>query len=514
MSKVLPLLGYKLKSFFSPSYRGRFGPLPLLGMAVAFIPSGLGMGYALGGYLATMGTEAETGFLGTVLSAMLAFGFVFSLGVGITAHPSELDFLMTAPVRPREYLVADMLFQLGSATVAGGMAIVGAVVGLVVGMGKSVWLAVPVFVLLGMFGIMVFLIIQVLTVLRIRHPHARVRMLSLLLLLLSVLPSAAMAASLFPASYRNIPTPQAGFATVTLGLLQGAPVSLQAVVTIAGYFALVAVLWAKVSGEYFFQGVKPTLSAGFGQVDMGTKMAQQKRLIQGFGRFTTRTTIRAEVGSDLSYMTRLNLVRIWRDGSFVFVAILLAVFIGSGMLSSGSSSSSPLTVNIFQAASWPVAIIALNWCYYERANLWIPVVGGRSLVTYFRGLMMSLVVVGIGISAIILIVLEGAGHRFGTGDSAMVLIAPVSDAVVATMLLTRVRASPGAFSPGLLAVLFVTVLVGAVLSYGGLVAVEAVGRLAGTVAAAQLAAAAVIAVLVAYLGLLGVTRLAKGFRFS
>jgi hypothetical protein len=122
MSNVRALLAYKLKMFFGPSYRGRFGPLPLLGIILLFVPSGFGMGWAIGGYMDTVDADMAIATLGMVFGAGLAFGFIFALGVGVAAHPSELDFLMTAPVKPREYLVADMLFEFSTLVLTGGMA--------------------------------------------------------------------------------------------------------------------------------------------------------------------------------------------------------------------------------------------------------------------------------------------------------------------------------------------------------------------------------------------------------
>src|SRR2546428_7671418 len=45
------------------------------------------------------------------LSAFLAFDLLFALSGGTLTHPSEIDFFTTAPLRPREYLLADLLFQ-------------------------------------------------------------------------------------------------------------------------------------------------------------------------------------------------------------------------------------------------------------------------------------------------------------------------------------------------------------------------------------------------------------------
>jgi len=514
MSKAFVLLGYKLKSFFSPSYRGKYGPLPLIGLSLAFLPSGFGLGYGIGSVLLDSGPDFAINLLGSALSMMMVFGFIFALGVGVTAHPSELDFLMTAQVKPREYLLADMMFQFGSVTIAGGMAILTAVVGLLLGLGEPLWLAGPVFLVLGLYAVMMFMVIQAVTVIKIRHLNAPVRLIVLLLLLVSVLPMASLASSDFPVGFSDIPAPQSAFAFITYDVLTGSPLELEDIAIAAVYMAAIVMIWVRVSNQYFFYGVKPTLSGGFGQVDVGTKMAQQKRMIGGFGGVTTKIPFRTEKGGDLSFMTRLNLIRFWRDGSFIFVALLLAVFVGTGVMESGSADASPIAINLFQAGAWPIAILALNWCYYERENLWIPVVGGKSLVSYFRGLMMSLVVVGLGIALVVLAVLMIAGVAIRIEDVALVVLTPISDAAVASMLLTRIRAKPGAFSPGLLAVLFGTILAGAAVSGATWWLIRALDG--GTDASFMLQAGATVvtAAVMCFVGLAAVTRLSRGFKFS
>lgn len=514
MTKAFALLGYKLKSFFSPSYKGKFGPLPLIGLSLAFLPSGFGLGYGLGTFLFESSADAAINLLGSALSMMMVFGFVFALGVGVTAHPSELDFLMTAQVKPREYLIADMLFQFGSVTIAGGMAILTAVFGLLIGMEEPLWLAVPIFLVLGLYAIMIFMIIQSITVIRIRHPNAPVRSVVLLLLAVALLPMLSLASFDFPFGFADLPAPQSAFAFIAYGILAGLPLEIMDVAVAAVYFFTVVIIWIGVSNQYFFYGVKPTLSGGFGQVDMGAKMAQQKRMIGGFGTFTTKIAFRTDTGGELSFMTRLNLIRYWRDGSFVFVGLLLAIFVGTGIMESRSEDSSPIAINLFQAASWPIAVLALNWCYYERENLWIPVVGGKSLAAYFRGFMTSLVVVGLGIAAVVFVVMVAAGIAMRAEDMALLVMTPIGNAMVATMLLTRIRVKPGAFSPGLLLVLFGTMLAGAAISGASWLLVDSLGGSAELDVVVQLVMIAVLAVAVCYAGLLGVTKLAKGFRFA
>lgn len=514
MSNVRALLAYKLKMFFGPSYRGRFGPLPLLGIILLFVPSGFGMGYAIGGYMDTVDSDMAIATLGMLFGSGLAFGFIFALGVGVVASPSELDFLMTAPVKPREYLVADMLFEFSTLVLTGGMAMFAAVFGFLFGMGKTIWLAFPLLMVAGLFMVFMFMIIQAVTVLRITRPGARVRMIALVLLLLSLLPMAALADPSLSATVRGLPIPQSLFGTVAYDIMFGTSVSFEDAAMLVAYLLAVGAVWISCSKFYFFHGVKPTLSAGLGQIDIGSKMAQQRRLIGLFGRSTGTVYLNVVTGGDLSLMTRLNLVRVWRDGSFVFIGFLVAVFLLTGLSGTSSGDTSGLSINLLQAGGWPIAIIALNWCYYERGNLWIAVVGGKSLATYFKGLMLSFMIIGFGIAVVLLGVLMAMGRPLGIGDVAFMGVSLVGDSVVAAMLLTKVRVKPGAFSPGLLAVLFVTLMSGAVFGFAASLMVDILGGTSALMMAVQMTATIVFAAAVALVGFFALDRLARGFEFS
>ena len=219
-------------------------------------------------------------------------------------------------------------------------------------------------------------------------------------------------------------------------------------------------------------------------------------------------------GGDLSLMTRLNLVRVWRDGSFAFIGFLVAIWLFAGLSGTSSGASTGVSINLLQAGSWPIAIIALNWCYYERGNLWIAVVGGKSLATYFKGLMLSLMVIGFGITAVILGVMTAAGQSLGVRDVAFMVVSLVGDSVVATMLLTKIRVKPGAFSAGLLVVMFVTLMSGAVFGFSASLLVDVLVGTSAFMITVQMAATIVFAAAVALVGFLVLDRLARGFEFS
>src|SRR5207302_6964144 len=91
--------------------------------------------------------------------------------------------------RPREYLLADLVFQLGSLHLALGPAAVVAAVAMVLAVGRPIAAALPLVALLALYAALVLLTSQVLVILRIRFPKAPVRALTGLVFILSILPA-------------------------------------------------------------------------------------------------------------------------------------------------------------------------------------------------------------------------------------------------------------------------------------------------------------------------------------
>src|SRR5207247_6860082 len=86
------------------------------------LPQGYAFGYAIGLSLRTLHAEAAILALSAPLATIFSVGLLYSLGAGVTAHVSEFDFFLTADVRPREYLTADLAFQFVRLLPAAGIA--------------------------------------------------------------------------------------------------------------------------------------------------------------------------------------------------------------------------------------------------------------------------------------------------------------------------------------------------------------------------------------------------------
>ena len=515
MPRVLALVGYKIRFFFGPSLRGRLGPLGYVGLVLIFGFYGYGIGSVIAGGLASSPASQAVNILSTPLGALLALGLLYGIFSGVTAHVSEFDFFMTADIRPREFLISDLVFQFISLFGAGGLAAAIAAFGMVDTLHRPLWTVLPLVSVLLAFAVLVLLVIQLLAILAVRYPKGHVRAIGVVILVLSLLPAVSLALPSFPLHFEGLPIPSTAFGTLGYDVLFGHPLDLGSLVVAAAVFVAVVGLWWSVSDTYIFHGIHPSLSAGFGQVDMAARMAQQQRITARFGKLTTGVTVNTGRGSDTGYMTRYHLLRIIRDGSVIFIAVfglisVLPVQFGASSPGTGSVATGYIATQIL---SLLIAVLALNWSYYERQNLWVVVVAARSTASYFRGLMVSFIVVGFVVAAAFTAISFGLGPSLEPlSQAAIPLAATIAAGFAAVALLTRIKVQPSAFSFGMFAILITVVIAGYLAGFGA-AALLLVGNVAlGLSGVLQVTLLVAYCLGLAAFGLWTIGRLAPGFR--
>ena len=509
-SRIPTLLKYKTLSFFGPSLRGRYGPAPYLALMLLFSLYGFGAGYGIGYLLKTYSPTEAISLLGTAFAAGLSFGFVFSLGTGTLAHTSEVDFVMTAPVRSREWLTSDMLFLFVMILMTGGFAGAVAAIGLVVALQVSLVVALPLLLLAGAFLLLVAMTIQILVILKIRHPKAHIGIITVVLLVLSLIPSISLVSADLPIQFADLPIPQTGFAELAYDIIGSRTPTPEHLLFAFGWLAAIAAFWYSISDTYVFHGIKPTLSGGFGQVNLGAKMAQQRRITSALSGLTTTVKLRTGTGTDAGFLTRFHLIRVWRDGSMLFVVLIIFLSVGPLFFSGGGGQGVAAAQSSLQIMSISTAVLAINWSYYERENLWVVVTAGHSVINYFRGMMFAFAALVIIVAGTVVIVLQYlTGANLTASSLAVPVMSPIFASITAVSVLTRVKIVPSAFSPAVLVVLIVTLIGGIGGGYAAQTLIAATESLGAAVQLVELAAIAIASLI---LGEALVGSLAKGFR--
>ena len=231
-------------------------------------------------------------------------------------------------------------------------------------------------------------------------------------------------------------------------------------------------------------------------------------MVTGLEGLTTRFGLSTDSGGDVGFMTRYHVIRIWRDGSIFYVVLLAVLFLYTSL-----SALSTTTMTAGAAASgaqvvvFPLAVLAVNWSYYEQGNLWLVKTASGYTGKHFKGLLLSLAMIGLMISAAFLGLRLAISHvPLTVEDFPVPVIAPIAAAIAACALLTRVK--PGAFSPSIL-IVFIFVILTGVLT--GLAVLGLTALMAGLGPAAQAGTLALAALVLIYAGLEAVARLTRGF---
>src|SRR5206468_1584964 len=180
---------------------------------------------------------------------------------------------------PLAYLMADLAFQFVSLLAAAGLAAGVAAVAMVLVAGRSIVAAVPLFGVFALYVAFVLLTSQVFVILRIRFPKVPVRLLTLPVIGLSLLPALGVAVPGLPIRFDELPLPSIAFAALGLAVLRATPPSLPDVAVAAAYLVAIAGVWLTYSKTYIFHGLKPTLTAGFGPVDFRSRMEMQRPIV-------------------------------------------------------------------------------------------------------------------------------------------------------------------------------------------------------------------------------------------
>src|SRR2546429_9780231 len=99
MGRALALFTYKMRFFFGPSIRGRFGPLAYVALILIFLPSGFFTGYGIGVSIRTAESAAAMAGPGGPPPPHPFIRLPLPPRAGGPAPAPQVDFFLTAAAR-------------------------------------------------------------------------------------------------------------------------------------------------------------------------------------------------------------------------------------------------------------------------------------------------------------------------------------------------------------------------------------------------------------------------------
>jgi len=399
MGKITTILIFKIKQYFGPLRSSKVSLL--LGILTFLGLNFVGFFFGLGLPSTPFWTEPDhlIDILSAFLSVFLAISLILSLRGGVTAFQAELDFFFTSAIKPRQYILSDLIFQFIVLHILFSP-FIPFIIGLALGLGITALTALIATLIYEMFVFLVLLSMQSLGILNLIAPYKRTKVLTIAIMIALLLPSLSFIPS-FPLKYSDLPYPSTFAAKAIVHLLEQSPVELLGIYSLGAFIALAFIFHYIVSRKDLFYYVRPTVMLSFFESRPQAQAIQQRRMLERFGPMTTFLTLDPTKGSLTSFMIRKHFIRIIRDGSLLPLIILFVVYGAVSMLSlnfSPTSSAREIESALFTLTFYSALVpsmLAMSWNSYERENLWILLTSGGRIIEYFKSFFVASMVLAL-----------------------------------------------------------------------------------------------------------------------
>ncbi|MEM4290404.1 MAG: hypothetical protein QXQ48_09090 [Nitrososphaerota archaeon] len=377
---ALLLLTVKLKQYLGQL---RHSPRNILSLAAVYLLWLLIIGLVslmlrFTGILAGGGPRGFLSILSEVtVTIILAVGVFLGVKGGVTAFPYEIDYVLTSSVKPRIYLLVDLLFQLF-------------LLGFFIVPPTTLMLAIityphhlsylgralPLYI---SATFMAILLSHVLGVSRTSIGERSVKLVGWGLMALVLTPLVLLALRIAPPEFLTLHP-----AVIISSAIEAPGTSL---LLIPPYLALLVLAYLHLSKSNFYPSITPLLHSVL--MEPPNRLSKYFRL-PGVGRFFGLSSARGH----LSLMYRLHLVRIVREGS-LWTGVMVLVFLTL------ANTALPRLVGVAQFPELaeltmitlyiPLlpALLAINWSISERPNTWVISLSQNGVRHYVSGLYLA-----------------------------------------------------------------------------------------------------------------------------
>lgn len=381
-SRLPQILMFKLLQYYGPLRKSASIKFSTLMFYFIVVFSSLFSGVFVRGFygFSNISEKELMNIISVTFSSVIAMGIFLGLKGGITSLEPEIDFVLTSPVKPSTYMLADLLFQFVFLNVAVTPPLIS----------FSAVMLYPDFKNLPMvflsYELMLLtssLMAQTLGVLKSVWKDVMVEAFGWILLALLFIPLLGMAMG-FEINYSDLPYPSTILSRCAFGSLSLGDITLGLI-----YLAVIVIAYFAAMRINFLPDVTPLLTTALMEMP-----SSNRRILRGVPKLFMQVLSPKMSEKPMALTVKLNLLRILRDGS-LFTALML---FGIATLANLSfpilirqvsfSALATLTFNILYTPLIP-AIFSINWGIVERESLWATAVSEDGFKKYVKGMLIA-----------------------------------------------------------------------------------------------------------------------------
>lgn len=381
-SRLSQILMFKLLQYYGPLRKNASIKFSTLMFYLIIVFSSLFSGVFVRGFygFSDLSEKEMMNIIAVTFSSVIAMGVFLGLKGGITSLEPEIDFVLTSPIKPSTYMVADLLFQFIFLNVA----VTPPLISFSAVMLHPNFNNLPmVFLFYELMLLASSVIAQILGVLKSIWNDVKVEAFGWVLLILLFTPLLGMAMG-FEVNYSDLPYPSTILSRYAFGYL-----SLDDTVLGLVYLTLIVSAYLAAMRINFLPDVTPLLTTALMEMP-----SSNRRILRGVPRFFMQMLSPKMSEKPTALTIKLNLLRILRDGS-LFTALML---FGIATLANLSfpivirqvsfSALATLTFNILYTPLIP-SIFSINWGIVERESLWATAVSEDGFKKYVKGMLIA-----------------------------------------------------------------------------------------------------------------------------
>ena len=410
VSIILALYRFKVKAFLGALRASKASVALLLIYSLGLLPSIFGFSLIISNAVREGGASVKLYIevLASVTSLFMFFAVLSALR-SYVAFEHEQSFVFTAPITPREFLVAGIFADFTSSLIFTHPIFL--LYGITV---HSLSLPAPSALLMLIsiltFTFMLFLLKISLSILKALYRGGLVNALISVAAILLMLPAASLLVNL-PFRYSLLPYPSSFLAKILVGMVYGIndlPLNLAGLVL---YFLASVLLFHIFSGKNFFPAATymPLISPF--DTSMRVQTLKLQRSISMFSKMGRFLTLSLESRSLLGFLMRKEIIRMIREGS-LFTIILFYVIISFVVAATSSGQAQgppPALFLVFFVGIYSLIIplmLVSNWRLSDLENLWVPLTSGVDMRIIARAILYDFILLSSAVPTAIILVLS------------------------------------------------------------------------------------------------------------
>ncbi|MCX8161998.1 MAG: hypothetical protein N3E44_03265 [Candidatus Bathyarchaeota archaeon] len=410
---VLDLYIFKVKTFFGALRASKASIALLLLYTLSFLLGLFSFSTPISDAIRKGVTDIDSyiELLSSVASLLMVFAVSLALR-GYTVFEYEQNLIFTSPIKPREFLIADIFSNLTSLLIFANPIVIFYV--MIVHSLKLSTLSALLMLSSSILFIFTLLLLKTsLSMIKSLYGGNQVNTLILAIVVILVLPAAGFIADL-PLEYNSLPYPSTFLARILVKSVYSVDRLTLDFAGLSSYFLLSVLLFLSISTKNLFPTTTCIPFVSPFDTSMRMQTLQMERNIKMFSRIGMLPTLNLGSKSLLTFLMKKEVIRVIREGSLFtiifFYLIASFIVVATSISSSQTTQSLPYTylVTFFvgvYSLTIPLMLVS-NWRFSDIGSLWIPLTSGMDLRIMVNALLYSFISISSVIPAAVISILS------------------------------------------------------------------------------------------------------------